>query len=83
VWSGNGDIASAHEAITPADFFEHCQKQIATLRASQPGLPMVRKSVGDGWTPSQLTRAGKKAVGRRPRRPHLYEKREGGASPAE
>jgi hypothetical protein len=42
---------------------------------------MVRKSAGDGWTPSQLTRAGKKAVGRRPRRPHLYEKRKGGPAP--
>jgi len=29
------------EAITPADFLEHCQEQIPTLRARQPSLPTV------------------------------------------
>jgi hypothetical protein len=41
---------------------------------------MVRKSamVGD---PASLLVPAKKAVGRRPRRPHLYEKRKGGPAP--
>jgi hypothetical protein len=37
----HGHVAYDHEAIALADFLEPCQKQIAPLRASQPGLPMI------------------------------------------
>jgi hypothetical protein len=37
----HGDVAYDYEAITLAHFLEHCQKQIPTLRARQPALPMV------------------------------------------
>lgn len=38
---GHDDVAHGHKAIARADFFKHRQKQIATLLARQPGLPMV------------------------------------------
>ena len=38
---GHCDIAYDRKAITPPHFVEHCQKQIAPLRASQPGLPVI------------------------------------------
>jgi len=38
---GHGHIAYDHEVITLAHFLEYCQKQVAPLRARQPGLPMI------------------------------------------
>jgi hypothetical protein len=38
---GLDDVAYDHELITPADCFEHGQKQIAPLRARQPRWAMV------------------------------------------
>ena len=87
---GHDDVAYDHEAITLADCFEHDQKQIATLRAVQPGLPAIT-TAGDEMQligavtapgmvrhrPSLLVPAAK-SCDRRPRRPHLYKKRKGG-----
>jgi hypothetical protein len=38
---GHGDVAYDHKTITPADCFEHHQKQIAPLPARQPGSSMI------------------------------------------
>ena len=87
---GHNDVAYDHKAITPANFFEHCEEQIASLRASQPGLPaitttgdemqFIRAVVAPGMVGHQasLLMAAKKSCDIRPRHPHLYKKRKGG-----
>jgi hypothetical protein len=90
---GHDDIAYHHKAITPPHFFEHCQKQIASLRARQPGLPMittagnemqvVRAVIAPGMVGhrASLLGAARISCDIRPRRPHLYKKRKGGPAP--
>ncbi len=38
---GHDDVAYHHKATTLPDFFKDGKKQIAPLRAGQPGLPMI------------------------------------------
>jgi hypothetical protein len=87
---GHDDVAYDHEAITLADFFEHCEEQIASLRTSEPALPVITTTsdevqlVGAIKAPGMLGHsasllvAAKKSCDIRPCRSHLYKKRKGG-----
>jgi hypothetical protein len=44
---GHHHVSDHHKAVTLAHLFQHSQKQIAALRAGQPGLPMIATAVDE------------------------------------